>query len=196
MTLVYKKPMLGLSPCQRPVCPGCCVRGLTQTLAQQLGQSSRLFHLEPRRAVRRWSRRRAFCRDSSRRWLSKCSGCATSQQSGNKRSNDARLASTDTWREQPPVNGWFIHFAAYQPLQDWLFWTLNQYSLARPLMSLKIDASFDNGVFVSKQMSTLADRERVRLTVEQVHRAPARRQVIGPVEECRPRSLRAPTAAS
>jgi hypothetical protein len=53
-------------------------------------------------------------------------------------------------------------------------------------MSLKIDASFENGVFVPAQMPTLADQARVRLTVEQVHSAPAQRQVIGPVEDWRP----------
>jgi predicted DNA-binding antitoxin AbrB/MazE fold protein len=40
-------------------------------------------------------------------------------------------------------------------------------------MAMSIDATFENGVFVPVQKPTLADHERVRLTVEVI--APARR---------------------
>ena len=33
-------------------------------------------------------------------------------------------------------------------------------------MALKVDASFENGVFVPAKRPALADRERVRLTIE------------------------------
>ena len=52
---------------------------LAERVAPYLGQ---------RRFARRWSRRWAFCRDSSRRWFSTCSGCAAAQRSGSKRSSD------------------------------------------------------------------------------------------------------------
>jgi Protein of unknown function DUF104 len=37
-------------------------------------------------------------------------------------------------------------------------------------MSLKVDASFENGVFVPSTRPVLADRERVRLTIERQSR--------------------------
>jgi hypothetical protein len=44
-------------------------------------------------------------------------------------------------------------------------------------MSLKVDASFENGVFVPVHRPALADRERVRLTIEPT--ATARTQAQG-----------------
>ena len=42
-------------------------------------------------------------------------------------------------------------------------------------MALKVDASFDDGVFVPAQRPALADHERVRLTIEPARQMPARR---------------------
>jgi len=50
------------------------------------------------RAARRWSRRCAFCRDSSRRWVRTCSGCSRAQRSGNNRASISGLASTVSCR--------------------------------------------------------------------------------------------------
>jgi hypothetical protein len=55
-------------------------------------------YLDRGRAARRWSRRCAFCRDSSRRWVSTCSGWVTAQRSGSKRSNCSGLASAESCR--------------------------------------------------------------------------------------------------
>ncbi len=41
-------------------------------------------------------------------------------------------------------------------------------------MALKVDASFDDGVFVPAQRPALADHERVRLTIEPARQMPAR----------------------
>jgi hypothetical protein len=49
------------------------------------------------------------------------------------------------------------HSLRFDPEEKWL---------KRILMLLKVDASFENGVFVPAQLPALADRERVRLTIE------------------------------
>jgi predicted DNA-binding antitoxin AbrB/MazE fold protein len=46
-------------------------------------------------------------------------------------------------------------------------------------MSLKVDASFENGVFVPAHRPDLADRERVRLTIEPTATTRARAQAEG-----------------
>ena len=45
-------------------------------------------------------------------------------------------------------------------------------------MSLTVEATFENGVFVPTQRPTLADHERVRLTVETIAPAPQRLQTV------------------
>jgi predicted DNA-binding antitoxin AbrB/MazE fold protein len=45
-------------------------------------------------------------------------------------------------------------------------------------MILRLEATFENGVFVPAQRPTLAEHERVRLTVEQVAELPERREMV------------------
>jgi Protein of unknown function DUF104 len=47
-----------------------------------------------------------------------------------------------------------------------VFFSSEEKWIKRILMLLKGDASFENGVFVPPQRPALADRERVRLTIE------------------------------
>ncbi len=52
---------------KRPGLPGGRARGGWKTAAKGVTSSSRSLYFERRRSARRWSRRRAFSRDSSRR---------------------------------------------------------------------------------------------------------------------------------
>jgi transposase len=77
VTVYLMTAVLGYSRRKRPGFPGGCVRrpARMETPAPWLGRLV-LPYFGRRRSARRWSRRWAFCRDSSRRWLSTCSGCA------------------------------------------------------------------------------------------------------------------------